>query len=144
MRKESCFMKKNAFTLIELLVVILIIGILFGFITAAVRKSLHYAEERRTASDKKTLASAFQAYRHEYGSWPLATGDMTLKTGVRSYQGVNTKQVIKTLQDNERGIRFINIKDYMINPTNDVILNPSSGEAFSYTFNLDDDSCSVD
>lgn len=132
-------MKRRGFTLIELLVVMVIIGILFGLLTSAIRKSLVYSNERRAASDRKSLSSAFQAYRHEYGQWPLPSEATTNYTG-------DNYRVIKTLSDtdtNPRKIKFLNISDYKTSPTNGAVLNAASGSPFSFVFNLVADTCSV-
>ncbi|OGV69106.1 MAG: hypothetical protein A2283_04360 [Lentisphaerae bacterium RIFOXYA12_FULL_48_11] len=146
-KRQENIMRQRAFTLIELLVVMLIIGILLGLLTAAVRKSLHYANERRTNSDKNTLAAAFRAYRHEYGKWPLPSGSAST-IGEIKCAGTLNPLVIENLlnkdQDcNPREISFINIGDYLRDTTNNAILSPSSGKPYTFVFNLDNDSCYV-
>ncbi len=138
-------MRKKGFTLIELLVVMVIIGILLGLLTAAVRKSIHYANERRTNSDKQTLASAFIAYRHEYGKWPLPSGADSVIGEIRC-SGAQNPQVIDTLLEvagNPRKVLFLNEGDYMRNATNGAILCPLTGKPYTFVFYLDEDRCSV-
>lgn len=138
-------MRRKGFTLIELLVVMLIIGILFSFVTAAVRKSLHYTKDRQTTSDQRTLEAACRAYRHEYGKWPIPAGKGDPVSGRVLCAGDENAQVVELLlrDNNQKKITFVNLGDYVRNLTNDVILSPSSGKPFTFVFDLDEDSCSV-
>ena len=65
-------MKHKCFTLVELLVVIAIIGILAGFISTAIVKSMDGAKKRRHEGNRVALKAAVIAYWHDYGHWPIA------------------------------------------------------------------------
>ena len=134
----------------ELLVVILIIGILMGLLTAAIRKSFHYAQERRTTADIRTLEAACRAYRHEYGKWPLQNPDEADYSSKVSYEDNNAlvvRNLYLTADGTSRGknpnnINFLNLADYQTK-AGDTILIPSSLKPFVFVFDLGKDSCSV-
>ncbi len=74
--------RKKGFTLVELLAVIAIIGILAGFIFAAVSSSIEKAKVTKTRATINTLAVALTNYERDMGSFEakLKNGDK-LPTG---------------------------------------------------------------
>jgi prepilin-type N-terminal cleavage/methylation domain-containing protein len=74
--------RKKGFTLVELLAVIAIIGILAGFIFAAVSSSIEKAKVTKTRATINTLAVALTNYERDMGSFEakLQNGDK-LPTG---------------------------------------------------------------
>ncbi len=74
--------KKKAFTLIELLAVIAIIGILAGFIFAAVTKSIERAKITRAKGTIADLGIALQSYERDMGSFEAKIANDQMPTGV--------------------------------------------------------------
>ena len=64
--------KRGGFTLVEMLVVIAIIGILAALITAAAAMALSSAKQTRIKVEVDSLASAMEAFKQKYGSYPPA------------------------------------------------------------------------
>ena len=61
----------RGFTLVELLVVIAIIGILAGFISTAIIKSMDNAKKKRGDATCLAIENAILNYWHAKGTWPL-------------------------------------------------------------------------
>ena len=76
-------MKHRGFTLVELLVAIAIIGILAGFISSAIIKSLRSAAEKRDEANRAALENAIINYWHDYGYWPIT---YTLESEYNAYK----------------------------------------------------------
>jgi len=136
----------RAFTLIELLAVILVLSILFGFITSAIRRSIVKARQTQATMDRNTLKAALQAYRAEYGTWPI---DDSYVSGTPISNNV---VVIDRLREgnptyNSKNIRFLSINDY--NFENDVqksgsIVSPVNKKTkYVFIFDLNNDAASV-
>jgi len=117
----------SAFTLVELLVVIVIIGILFGFITSAVMRSRIAARRRQAESDCYTLAAAAQAYYHQFGEWPVSNphGGQAVRILTE-----DNREVMMLLLDNPLKKSFLNEGEYRFD-SNTNVLTPWGVE---YTF----------
>ncbi|MFV2068844.1 MAG: type II secretion system protein [Pirellulales bacterium] len=61
---------RPSFTLVEMLVVIVIIGILASLITVAAVAALDKAHQTQIKLEMDQLASAFERYKNQYGSYP--------------------------------------------------------------------------
>ncbi|MDD4870366.1 MAG: type II secretion system protein [Kiritimatiellae bacterium] len=139
-------MKRSAFTLIELLMVVVVIGILLGLMSAAIKKSVRYANEKRAKSDARTLAGACQAYRTEYGRWPIPDPLSSLATNWYSNPSENAS-VIEVFtgtgtEQNPRQIKFLNLGDYVRDISGNV-LNPITMQPYRFFVNLDVNTNSV-
>src|SRR4051794_27314743 len=66
----------KGFTLIELLVVIVILGILAAVVVFSVRGVANNSKTAACATEKRTLATALEAYRAQNPAYP-ASGDVT-------------------------------------------------------------------
>ena len=64
---------RKGFTLIELMIVIAIIIILAAIAIPNYLKMTERAKKARVASDFETLATALEAYRTDWGSYPVST-----------------------------------------------------------------------
>lgn len=109
-------MKKTGFTLIELLIVIVIMGILFGLLTIAIGFARDNAKKARRTADVRTITAAIQAYRHEYGRWPVneAIAWATTNLNLSFTDHAEIKLYMTTYADgfNDRNITFMNFGQY--------------------------------
>ncbi|MDQ1689523.1 MAG: ral secretion pathway protein [Frankiaceae bacterium] len=72
--------RQSGFTLIELLIVIAILGILAGIVIFAVGNSKSDADTAACSANKKTVATAAEAYKAKTGAYPAtidASGFLT-------------------------------------------------------------------
>jgi general secretion pathway protein G len=66
----------KGFTLIELLVVIVILGVLGAVVVFSVRGVTNDSEDAACATEKRTLATAAEAFYAQNGSYPGSLGDL--------------------------------------------------------------------
>jgi len=130
----------HSFTLIELLVVIVVLGILFGLITAAIGRARENAKSARLNADTKTLETAIWAYRHEYGKWPY-NGSQQVQVFSNDNYKVREYMEDEDEEKNPRKIRFVNWSEYSTNGIG-TVLNPW-GTPYVITVNTINDTVTV-
>ena len=74
----------SGFTLLELMIVVLFIGIIAGFALPNYVRATRNARIARTASELKSLAVAFVAYKAAYGAYP-PDSHLTLPPGMSTF-----------------------------------------------------------
>lgn len=74
----------RGFTLVELMTVVVVIGVLASIAIPAYTRQLRNAKCGRTASELKSLGTAFVAYVAEHGEFPPDSHD-TLPAGMERY-----------------------------------------------------------
>jgi prepilin-type N-terminal cleavage/methylation domain-containing protein len=74
----------SGFTLVELMIVVLFIGIIAGFALPNYVRATRNARIGRTATELKSLATAFVAYKAEHGVYP-PDSHLTLPPGMATY-----------------------------------------------------------
>jgi len=130
--------------------VILIIGILFGLITSAIKRSVINARIKLVQSNMQTLANAVKTYRHEYRVWPLPSGmgqppyspNSPIKFG--GTNGDNSAVVSLLKSSANQPINFLGNGDYVWNSANTSIVNPTNTRyAFIFEFDLYTDTVKV-
>gem|GEM_PF-2027645 len=67
------FLVGGGFTLIELLVVVLIIALLAGMVLVAVNAVSKSGASTKAKADLQSIATALEAYKQDFGSYPLVT-----------------------------------------------------------------------
>lgn len=67
----------DGFTLIELLIVIVILGILAAVVVFSIGAATDTAQQNTCAADYRTVLTAYEAYRAEFGGTPTMTDLVT-------------------------------------------------------------------
>lgn len=114
----------------------MIIGILMGFVSAALLKAREKAKRTRMTADMQTLASAMWNYRHEYAEWPVS-----------AYTGSNISRTVSEVIDyidanNPKGVRFANWSEYD-RDSNGEVLSPVTRTPYYASFNFDADTVAI-
>ena len=74
--RKSIDEKDKGFTLIELLVVIVILGVLAAVVVFSVSGITNNADTAGCKQEYRTLQTAVEAYRAEYGSYPAGISNL--------------------------------------------------------------------
>lgn len=127
---------KGGFTLLELLTVVVIIAILVGLTGTAAVAMRKKAIKKKREVQKETLASAAQAYLHEYNKWPVTHSAGYIDLDDIHDQLVDHKDLMDHMlssldptlpgideDNNPRDIHFLRSTDFEIDPLTGNILD---------------------
>lgn len=80
---------RSGFTLIEILVIVLIIGILTAIAIVNYRNALHLAKQKRTMSDMRTIATAWESRAGDTRSYNAAGQAYAFPSGAMTYANLS-------------------------------------------------------
>ena len=107
--------RANGFTLVELMVVISIIAVLVSLLFPAIKTALIKAEAAKAKTTVLSVATAFKAFKSEYGVWP--------STATAGAQALNISLFAST-SGNARNITFLDTASKDIDSSSGNILDP--------------------
>jgi len=81
---------RSGFSLIEILVVVLILGILTAIAIVNYRNALHLAKQKRTMSDMRTIATAWESRAGDTRSYNAAGQAYAFPSGAMTYADLST------------------------------------------------------
>ncbi len=80
----------RAFSLVELMIAVLIISMMFAMAVPAYQRIQRKARAAAVTNDFRVFGTAFQAYAHEKGAWPVEATTGSVPTGFTS-QDIQTE-----------------------------------------------------